>query len=36
MEEGGENDADDDLGQGIEVNHSSCEVYVSGSFQLKR
>ena len=33
MEEGVEND---ELGQGIEVGHSSCTVYMSGSFQLKR
>ena len=36
MEEGVENDANDELGQGIEVGHSSCTVYMSGSFQLKR
>jgi len=36
MEEGVENDANDELGQGIEVGHSSCPVYMSGSFQLKR
>jgi len=35
-EEGVENDDIDELGQGIEVGHSSCTVYVSGSFQLKR
>jgi len=30
--EGVENDANDELGQGIEVGHSNCTVYVSGKF----
>jgi len=33
IKEGVEND---ELGQGIEVGHSNCTVYVSGNFQLKR
>jgi len=36
MEKRVENDANDELGQGIEVGHSSCAVYMGGSFQLKR
>ena len=28
-EEGVENDDNDELGQGVEVNHSSCTMYVS-------
>jgi len=29
-EEGVENDNNNELGQGVEVNHSSCTMYVSG------
>jgi len=34
-EEGVENDDNDEWGQGVEVNHSSCTMYVSGVIDEK-
>jgi len=34
-EEGVENDDNDELGQGVEVNHSSCTMHVSGVIHEK-
>jgi len=35
MEEGVENDDNDELSRGVEINHSSCTMYVSGVIDEK-
>jgi len=34
-EEGVDNDDNDELGQGVDLNHSSCTMYVSGVIDEK-